>query len=161
MKQNSPMDKSAVYYRYYEAQRGGEIPVFRGGRQSGEGLGDILRGIFRFIAPIALRGFTTFAGHTLDAHQRGATLKDAAKSALTPTLNSVTSGIAEQFRGGGQKQAGSGARRILQHMQHSHKQVRRAALGKAPDVYKRRSRKRRANGKFVAAHDHDSTQYNF
>jgi hypothetical protein len=156
------MDKCAIYCRYYEAQRGGEIPVFRGGRQSGEGLGDILRGIFRFIAPIALRGFTTFAGHTLDAHQRGATLKDAAKSALTPTLNSVTSGIAEQFRGQQQQQTGSGVRRIRRHHQRyqhtTYHPYRKSA--DAPDVYKKAARKPRPIGKFAANND-DDTHYNF
>jgi hypothetical protein len=157
------MDKTAVYYRYYRSQSGGEIPVFRGGRQSGEGLGDILRGIFRFIAPIALRGFSTFAGHTLDAHQKGASLKDAAKSALNPTLNSVTTGIAEQFRGR-QQQTGSGVRSNLRNhrrvLHHPYKALGASTTNKL-DVYKKGGRKRRRDGRFATEVSNEKTHYNF
>ena len=155
------MDKSAAYCRYYQAQSGGEIPVFRGGRQSGEGLGDILRGIFRFVAPLALRGISKFAGHTLDAHQKGATLKEAAKSALTPTLNSVASGFAEQIQRGKNEQTGSGM--ALPH--HNYRQPGRkkdalSVKGRRQNVYKRTKRKRRSDGKFAQDID-SSTRYNF
>jgi hypothetical protein len=83
-------DMSNAYCRYYESQRGGEIPVFRGGlQQSGAGLGDVLRGIFRWLAPAALRGIRTFAGSTLAATQAGLPLALAAKSAILPTISSV------------------------------------------------------------------------
>jgi hypothetical protein len=147
------MDRSAAYFRYYQAQCGGEIPVFRGGRQSGEGLGDILSTLFRRFLPIVLRGVGTFAGHTLDAHQKGATLKDAAKSAINPTLSSVTSGIAEQFRGNAQ--SGSGMRSI-QHM----KPKGGESGVKSRNVYKRPKIKRTSNGKFAPATDSD-LHYNF
>ncbi len=158
------MDKSAAYCRYYQAQSGGEIPVFRGGRQSGEGLGDILRGIFRFIAPLALRGISKFAGHTFDAHQKGATLKEAAKSALTPTLNSVASGFAEQLHRGKNEQSGSGMalRHQPHHRQHHQPGRKRATLSVKcrQNLYKRTKRKRKSDGKF--AQDIDSgTRYNF
>jgi hypothetical protein len=150
------MDKSAAYCRYYQAQSGGEIPVFRGGRQNGEGLGDILRGIFRFIAPLALRGISKFAGHTLDAHQKGATLKEAAKSALTPTLDSVASGFAEQFQGGKNQQTGSG----MALNQPGCKKAIMYVKPRRQNVYKRPKSKRRSDGKF--AQDADSgTHYNF
>lgn len=154
------MDRSAAYCRYYQAQSGGEIPVFRGGRQSGEGLGDILRGIFRFIAPLALRGISAFAGHTLDAHQKGATLKDAAKSALNPTLNCVASGFAEQLqRGRNEQQAGSGVvfRQpwIKKNAAAAHLSVKRKQ-----NVYKRTKRKRRLDGKFAPDTD-SNTRFNF
>lgn len=156
------MDRSAAYCRYYQAQSGGgDIPVFRGGRQSGEGLGDILRGIFRFIAPLALRGISAFAGHTLDAHQKGATLKDAAKSAINPTLSSVASGFAEQFERKKNEQAGSGVpfrqpwlKKIAVAASTSSAKRRRQ------NVYKRTKRKRRSDGKFAPATD-SSMQYNF
>jgi len=82
------------YCKYYESQRGGEIPVFRGGLQSGAGLGDILRGIFRFVMPIALRGIQTFAGRTLAATQAGVPLPAAAKSAIMPTISSIAGSAA-------------------------------------------------------------------
>ena len=73
------------YLRYYRAQRGGEIPVFRGG-QSGAGLGDILRGIFRFLTPLALRGVQAFAGSALASTRAGMSMAEAAKSAIRPAL---------------------------------------------------------------------------
>jgi hypothetical protein len=82
------------YCKYYEAQRGGEIPVFRGGVQTGAGLGDILRGIFRFLTPLALRGMQTFAGNTLAAAQAGVPLGQAAKSAIMPTISAVAGSAA-------------------------------------------------------------------
>ena len=67
------------YCRYYQSQRGGEIPVFRGGSQSGAGIGDILRGIGRFLMPVALRGIGSFAGHTLTGTASGISLKTRRK----------------------------------------------------------------------------------
>ena len=44
-----------LYLAYYRSQSGGNLPAFHGARggQSGAGLGDILRGIWRTIFPIA------------------------------------------------------------------------------------------------------------
>ena len=60
------------YYQLF--QRGGEIPdVFRGARfsryqQSGAGIGDFFRGLFRTLFSIAIRGAATFLGETSRAH---------------------------------------------------------------------------------------------
>jgi hypothetical protein len=45
-----------------------------------------LRGVLRFLAPIALRGLGSFAGRTLLGTQAGKTLGEAAKAALGPSL---------------------------------------------------------------------------
>jgi hypothetical protein len=87
----------ADYCRYYDSQRGGQIPVFRGGlQQSGAGLGDILRGIFRFLMPVALRGIQTFTGNTLAGAQAGMPLAAAAKAAIMPTISAVAGAAAPQ-----------------------------------------------------------------
>ena len=79
---------SADYCAYYGTQMGGaQLRVFRGGMQSGAGLGDILRGVLRFLVPIALRGLGSFAGRTLLGTQSGKTLGEAAKSAIGPSLS--------------------------------------------------------------------------
>ena len=75
------------YCRYYRSQRGGEIPVIRGGSQSGAGIGDILRGVGRFLMPVALRGIGSFAGHMLSGTASGMSLKNAAKAAVIPSLS--------------------------------------------------------------------------
>lgn len=92
-------ERSAAYCRYYDRQYGGEIPVYRGG-QHGDGLGDILRGILRFIAPIALRGISSFATSTVQAHARGASLSDAAKGAWRPALGAMVSAAQNKMQTG-------------------------------------------------------------
>jgi hypothetical protein len=84
---------SAVdYCAYYNSQMGGaQLRVFRGGIQSGAGLGDILRGVLRFLAPVALRGLGSFAGRTLLGTQAGKTLGEAAKAAIGPSLSLMAS----------------------------------------------------------------------
>jgi len=75
-------------------------PVFAGARfnQQGSGFGDILRGIFRFIFPIAARGVSTFVGEAVKAHDSGADWKTAAKSAILPTAQNVTGRTLDQIR---------------------------------------------------------------
>jgi hypothetical protein len=77
------------YCRYYQAQRGGEIRTFRGGSQSGAGIGDILRGVGRFLMPVALRGIGSFAGHMLSGTASGLSLRNAAKAAVIPSLSAA------------------------------------------------------------------------
>ena len=91
------------YCRYYQSQRGGEIRTFRGGSQSGGGIGDILRGIGRFLMPVALRGIGSFAGHTLTGAASGMSLKNAAKAAIIPSLSAAVG-----LSGSSSGQSGSG-----------------------------------------------------
>lgn len=88
----------AAYCRYYDSQLGGQLPVYRGG-QHGAGLGDILRSIFRWFAPVAVRGISSFASNMLDAHQRGAPLGEAAKGAVRPALGAMLSAAKTQTGG--------------------------------------------------------------
>jgi hypothetical protein len=94
------------YLKYYQGQVGGnaDIPVFVGG-QHGEGIGDFFRSVLRFIAPIALRGLSTFASSTMRAHEGGASLKDAARGAIAPSLGAMASAVQGSFE---RKQTGSG-----------------------------------------------------
>jgi len=89
------VSRGNAYNKFYSNQLGGnlDIPVFAGG-QHGAGLGDILRGVLRFVAPIALRGITTFAANTFRAHDQNSTLKDAAVSALRPSLSAMVEAAA-------------------------------------------------------------------
>ena len=99
-----PIMSQSVYCRYYQSQRGGEIPTFRGGSQSGAGIGDMLRGLGRLLVPVALRGIGSFAGHTLTGTANGLSLKNAAKAAIIPSLSAAV-GLGSSGSSG---QAGSG-----------------------------------------------------
>lgn len=86
-----------AYCKYYQSQLGGStnFPVFVGG-QHGEGIGSFFRSVWRFIAPIALRGYSNFASNTLQKHEQGASLKDAAKSSIMPALGAMASSVANR-----------------------------------------------------------------
>ncbi len=136
------MDPYKVYCRYYQAQSGGEIPVFRGGLQSGEGVGDFLHGLVRSIVPIAMKGVSAFAGNMYENHKKGATLKDSALAALKPTLSAVAGSIANQLQSkeAAKEQAGSGFSRLKR---------KSSGFGQRGDVYKKRKIKRKSNGQFT------------
>lgn len=50
------MDSSAFYDRYYTNQVGNGIPVYHGGYQYGQGLGNVLGGLVRFALPFLKTG---------------------------------------------------------------------------------------------------------
>ena len=113
------MDQLAVqkYVTLFEhrIQSGGgqlddEYPVFRGVRytQYGSGFGDVLRGIFRFILPVAAQAAHTFLGETMKARETGADWKTAAKAALVPTTTGALTQAVDTLK---QTQSGSGKRR--------------------------------------------------
>jgi hypothetical protein len=72
---------------YHQSQRGGEISMYRGGSQSGAGIGDILSGLGRALVPVELRGVSSFACHTLTGKQAGLSMKNAANAAVVPSLS--------------------------------------------------------------------------
>lgn len=92
------------YVRYYEQQQRGGNLVFRGGRRSlaqrGDGFGDVVRGLFRWFAPVLASGASTFASKVIENRESGQSLGDAAKGALTPALGSVLAAAAKRAQGG-------------------------------------------------------------
>ena len=99
------MAPSNAYCIYYTKQNDGDVPVFRGG-QHGAGLGDILRSVMRWAAPIALKGLSTFTSSAVDAHGKGSSVKDAAKSAIRPALGAMAQTFASHMQPA--QQSGSG-----------------------------------------------------
>ena len=89
--------KRLANIKYLAGQHGGNFPVFRGSRQYqyGSGFGDVLKGIFRRVLPIALEGAATFFTAASQAKNRGLSIREAAKEALKPTAESVISGAAK------------------------------------------------------------------
>lgn len=101
----------ASYLRYYRRQHGGglsDITVYRRDkvRQEGDGIGDILRGIARFLLPLVFRGAQTFANETFRSTDKGMSFGSAAKSALQPTLNAVMDEASNRFQKGNGKRKG-------------------------------------------------------
>ena len=87
MEKHSSEDCHRLYCRFYQNQIGGALPVFRGSsNQYGDGLGDILKGVFRFLLPIATSAASKFISTTSKNLDTGHTLKEAAKAAILPTV---------------------------------------------------------------------------
>jgi hypothetical protein len=149
------------YLKYYQGQVGGgaDFPVFVGG-QHGEGLGDFFRSVLRFIAPIALRGLSAFTSTTLRAHEGGATLKDAARSAIGPSLGAMATAVSSSL---GKKQEGSGMNALFagdEGVPYDGARVyngdsRKRKHHYAPSVKTKRIKKRKQS------HGHSEPGYNF
>ena len=109
----SPEHETDLYLQYYDAQVGGTLPVFHGAKrynpQSGAGIGDIFKSVFRTVLPIALQGIGSFLGETMKAKNSGTTWKDAAKSAITPSAKNVLEGVGGVIQS--KLQAGKGRKR--------------------------------------------------
>ena len=99
------MDSRVEHYKHafchHANQWGGaaDIPVFAGAQryQYGQGIGDVLRGIWRFFRPVALKGAQTLLKTTSEAIKEGATVNDVLKSTLKPTMGVVLGATAEQL----------------------------------------------------------------
>jgi len=96
MRSQSPDDCQKIFCRYYRNQIGGGLPVFHGADQYGEGLGDILRGVFRFLLPIASSAASKFITSTSSGIDAGQSLTQAAKSAILPTVGEAIWGVGKE-----------------------------------------------------------------
>ena len=117
--------KVQFYYNYFrQQQRGGELAVFRGAPQYGNGIGDILRGFFSRVFPVVLRGATSFLGAASRAADSGASPLDSVKAGLQPGAAGLMSGAIDAFQ---KHQSGSGRKR-LQNRQKVYKGHKKAKL---------------------------------
>ena len=96
LRSESPDDCRKLYCQYYRNQIGGALPVFRGSDPYGEGLGDILRGVFRFLLPVAKSAASKFITTAAQGIQKGSPLTQAAKSALLPTLGEAVWSVGKE-----------------------------------------------------------------
>ena len=94
------MNPRIEFYKaaFSQKDNGFDFPVFRGTSryQYGQGLGDFLRGIVRyiprvtiFLKPVAMKGIFTLLKAGSDAIKEGATVTDVIKSTLKPTVGAV------------------------------------------------------------------------
>lgn len=141
-----PVDSNhvAAFLRHYQNQYGSGFPVYRGDRlQSGAGLGSILRGIGRFLFPILAPAAKTFIGSTMEAREQGKSFKEAARSALTPTLQSAISTTTEQIakrmsgpQKGGRRRKRRRRQQTLKNVSHKKQRRGRKRMVRKHMVYK-------------------------
>lgn len=165
--------QSSGYLQYYRSQQGGQLQAFRGARfaptQGGNGLGDILRGIFRAVFPIAARGASTFLTEAVNAQASGKGWKEAARSAIAPTIGTVARSALEEASAAAQsgtgKHRGKSRKRLLMAPDmtddqqagagHRRKRQRKSSRARASTVVamgtRRRGRGRRAAATAAAA----------
>ena len=101
------MDPRIEFYKAAFLQQGNgfDIPVFVGTSryQYGQGLGDVLHGILkfipkiaRFLKPLVMKGAQTLLTACSEAIKEGATVKDVIKSTLKPTVGAVLGATVDQ-----------------------------------------------------------------
>ena len=94
------MDPRIELYKAVFSQRGRgfDIPVFRGTSryQYGAGFGDVLRGMWRFFKPVAIKAAQTLLRAGSEAIKEGATVKDVIKSTVQPTVGAVLGATVDQ-----------------------------------------------------------------
>ena len=88
----------ALYFLYKNQYGGALYPVFRGGRQLqyGEGFGDIFKSIWTWVFPVVSSGAGTFLEEMVKKKGEGIGWKEAANSAIQPTIMEAVSRGAEQ-----------------------------------------------------------------
>ena len=100
------MDPRIEFYKAAFSQKGNGIDfsVFRGPSryQYGQGLGDVLRGIVRYIRVtqffklVAMKGIQTLLKAGIEANKKGTTVNDVIKSTLKPTVGAVLGATIDQ-----------------------------------------------------------------
>ena len=90
---------------FFQKGNGCYFPAFKGTSryQYGQGLGDVLRGIVRyiprvtqFLKPVAIKGIQTLLQAGSEAIKEGATVKDVIKSTLKPAVGAVLGATVDQ-----------------------------------------------------------------
>ena len=96
------MDPRVEMYKTAFGHNGGAfpiIPVFQGTSryQSGDGIGDVLKSVWRFFSPVAREGAKTLLKAGSDAMKEGASVKDIVQATLKPTLSAVVGATTQQI----------------------------------------------------------------
>ena len=109
-----PDARSAAYFELFKNQRGGYLPVFQGTAryQTGQGFGDIFRGVIRTVLPVLLTGAKAFLSAFGDAQSHGSSLSDSLKASIRPTAMASLQAAHDQVS---KVQGGSGRKRLYKH----------------------------------------------
>lgn len=140
--------KDAFLHHYMNQRGDGQYPVFRGYPvQYGTGIGDFFRSIGRFLLPIFASGAKNFIQSTAGGLEQGRTLKEAAKSAIAPTLSGavgdLSSGVVNKLAGRGR------GRKRKSRSKSKSKSAKRRRVYKGKKTKGRRRSKRKSK-KFVS-----------
>lgn len=134
------------YLHHYQVGSG--MPVFRGADyQYGNGLGNILRSVGRFLLPLLTGAASQFISSTAEGLNRGQTFKESAKQSIGPTLSGTVGALGTSIQQRLQK--GSGRKR---------RSLKNYGATKRARVYKTRFRKGNTSKKFMAS---QNTKSNF
>ena len=133
-------DCHKVFCQFYRNQIGGALPVFHGSDQYGEGLGDILRSVFRFLMPIASSAASKFIKTTSSGLDAGQSLGHAAKTSILPTIGEAVLGAAQQ--GLSHFQTGKG-RKKSKHRKYKRNGTSRKSKSPKTGTHKLNQHKRR------------------
>ena len=132
--------------------------MFHGSDQYGEGLGDILRGVFRFLLPIATSAASKFITNTSSGLDSGYSLGHAAKVAFLPTLGETVLNVAKEglARARGMDSAetqmtGKGHKGRKRRRVSKKRSSRKSKSNKVAGQKKQRKRKRVYKGKSTKA----------
>jgi len=145
MRSNCDDAKCRAFCEYYAAQsgarqHGGALPVFIGSQhQYGAGLGDILRGIFRRVAPVVgpiLKStLGTFFGEAGSSLNQGKTFKESFTDALKPSLQTAITSTMENV-----KKAQSGGRKRKRTLTQ---RVYKRSKTSAPKLHRKKPKNRK------------------
>lgn len=87
---NLPHDQNVRTYVEHYQRGSGVLPAFEGSMyQDGNGLGDVLKSVFRAVLPIFTSGASTFLKSAAHGISEGKSLGDAAKESLAPAAKKV------------------------------------------------------------------------
>lgn len=142
---------------HYCCQIGGSLPVFKGGQfggripvyagvdlQYGNGFGDILRGLFRWlvpvIAPMAFKTAGSFVSNTLKARDEGKDWGESMKSSISPALGTLVESGGEAIK---RKMSGAGRKRRRKAQKGGSRAKRRRIVRQSKKKKINRRRRRR------------------
>ena len=86
----------SVYQGRFQFGQRFYFPIYQGHAKSGHGIGDVFRGIWRFVRPVAMKGAQALLKAGGEALKDGATVKEVLTNTLKPAVGNGLATTAEQ-----------------------------------------------------------------